>query len=527
MTGSSAMGAMRSRWAALAATVLWALSACTLEPRYRPPQLPVPDQWPIPATISGSATDNSGAPSSEPAANAGDAGGSAATTAATATPTATAGAAAMAATVAAWDIGWRDFFADARLQQLVAQALANNRDLRVAVLNIQLARAQYRVQRANLLPPINASAAYTKEKLPAVVTGLPYSITESYYQAGVGITSFELDLFGRVRSLTHAALDQYLAQEQARRSAQLSLIAAVADAYLTLASDRELQRLAQDTLKNQEASFALTQKRHAIGAVSGLDLAQAQTTVESARADAARYEGNIAQDIDALVLLVGAPVDARLLPQDFDANTIGLQALPAGLPSAVLLRRPDVLQAEYQLRSASADIGAARAAFFPAISLTGTIGSASPALSSLFHSGTGTWSFVPQATLPLFHGGQLIGNLAVARTERDIAVAQYEKAIQASFREVADALALTPTLERQRRAQESLVDAARRTYELSEQRYKAGTDSYLTLLDAQRSLYGAQQGLIATRLAQQNNRVSLYKALGGGWQEHNPPAANP
>ena len=224
--------------------------------------------------------------------------------------------------------------------------------------------------------------------------------------------------------------------------------------------------------------------------------------------------------MDALGLLVGAPVDAALLPQDVDANTIGLKALPAGLPSTVLLRRPDVLQSEYVLRAASADIGAARAAFFPTISLTGAIGSASPALSSLFKSGTGTWSFTPQATLPLFHGGQLIGNLAIARTDRDIALAQYDKAIQSGFREVADALALTPTLERERRAQEALVDAARRAYDLSQQRYRAGTDSYLTVLDAQRSFYGAQQALIATRLAQQNNRVTLYKALGGGWQEH-------
>jgi len=481
----------------IAASALWLLSACTMEPRYRAPPLPVAEQWPIPATTP-VATD---APpmSTEPAHSPGEA--------------------SSAASLAAWDIGWRDFFADPRLQQLIAQARANDRDLRVAVLNIELARAQYRVQRSNLLPAVNATGSYTKEKLPAVETGLPYSITESYYQVGVGVSSFELDLFGRVRSLTHAALEQYLAQEQARRSAQLSLIAQIADAYLTLASDRELQRLAQDTLKSQEDSFRLTQQRHSIGAVSGLDLAQAQTTVESARADAARYEGNVAQDVDALTLLVGAPVDAGLLPQEFDANTLGVNALPAGLPSTVLLRRPDVLQAEHLLRSASADIGAARAAFFPTISLTGSVGSASPALSGLFKSGTGAWTFMPQATLPLFHGGELIGNLSVARTNRDIALAQYEKAIQSSFRDVADALALTPTLDRQRQAQEALVEASKRSYDLSQQRYKSGSDSYLAVLDAQRSYYGAQQGLIATRLAQQNNRVTLYKALGGGWQE--------
>ncbi len=494
------------RWTLLAASMvsLLVLQGCTMEPRYRAPALPVPQQWPIPptTTVAGdtSAADTSGA-AAEPAQGA--------------TETAT------AASVAAWDIGWREFFADPRLQQLIAQALANNRDLRVAVLNIQLARAQYRVQRADLFPAVNATGSFTKEKLPAVETGLPYTVTESFYQAGVGVSSFELDLFGRVRSLTHAALAQYLAQEQARRSAQLSLIAQIANAYLTLASDRELQRLAQQTLKSQEDSFGLTEKRHAIGAVSALDLAQAQTTVESARADAARYDGNIAQDIDALSLLVGAPIDAALLPQDFGASTIGITALPAGLPSTVLLRRPDVLQSEYVLRSANADIGAARAAFFPTISLTAAIGSASPALSGLFKSGTGSWSFVPQATLPLFQGGALVGPIfSIARTDRDIAVAQYEKAIQSGFREVADALALTLTLERQRQAQEALVGASQRAYDLSQQRYKAGSDSYLAVLDAQRSYYSAQQGLIATRLAQQNNRVTLYKALGGGWQEH-------
>ncbi|HEX2791954.1 MAG TPA: efflux transporter outer membrane subunit [Steroidobacteraceae bacterium] len=486
------------RWTVLAASALWLLHGCTMEPRYRAPALPVPEQWPIPPT-SAAAGDTTAAPN-EPAPGAAEA--------------------ATAASLAARDIGWRDFFADPRLQQLIAQALVNNRDLRVAVLNIQLARAQYRVQRSELLPAINATGSYTKEKLPAVETGLPYSVTESFYQAGVGVSSFELDLFGRVRSLTHAALAQYLAQEQARRSAQLSLIAQIANAYLTLASDRELQRLAQQTLKSQEDSFGLTERRHAIGAVSALDLAQAQTTVETARADAARYDGNIAQDMDALALLVGAPVDATLLPQDFEGGTIGLEALPAGLPSTVLLRRPDVLQSEFMLRSANADIGAARAAFFPTISLTAAYGYASPALSGLFKSGNSAWNFSPQATLPLFHGGELVGNLAIARTDRDIAVAQYEKAIQSAFREAADALALTLTLERQRQAQEALVAATQRAYDLSQQRYKAGSDSYLVVLDAQRSYYSAQQGLIATRLAQQNNRVTLYKALGGGWQEH-------
>ena len=247
--------------------------------------------------------------------------------------------------------------------------------------------------------------------------------------------------------------------------------------------------------------------------------------MEIARADAARFEGNVAQDLDSLTLLVGASIDTTQLPKAVDANAIRLAPLPPSLPSTVLLRRPDILQAEHVLRAANADIGAARAAFFPTISLTGDVGSASTSLSGLFRSGSMTWLVEPQATLPIFHGGALIGNLSVARTQREIAVAQYEKAIQSGFRDVADALALTATLDRQHRAQQSLVDATSQAYELSQQRYKTGADSYLTLLDAQRSFYGAQQGLISTRLAEQGNRVTLYKALGGGWQEHSGKTA--
>jgi multidrug efflux system outer membrane protein len=395
-----------------------------------------------------------------------------------------------------------------------------------------LARAQYHVQRANLLPQVDGSGSYTREKVPpALVFGGAIPVGQSLpiekiYQVGVGVTSWEIDLFGRVQSQSHAAFQQYLAQEQARRSAQLSLIAQVANAYLTLAADRELQRLALETLKSQEASYDLTRKRHESGAVSGLDLAQAQTTVETARVDAARFEGNVAQDLDALILLVGASIETERLPQGMDASVIGLSPLPPSLPSAVLLRRPDILQAEHQLRAANADIGAARAAFFPTISLTGDIGSASTSLSGLFKAGSMTWQVVPQATVPIFHGGALVGNLSAARTQQKIAVAQYEKAIQSGFRDVADALALTASIERQHRAQQALVDATSQAYELSQQRYKTGADSYLTLLDAQQRYYAAQQGLISTRLAEQSNRVTLYKALGGGWQEHSGQTAS-
>lgn len=508
MPRTKAKAVVRSLLGAVTLTVA-ALSACTLEPHYRQPALPVGDRWPLP---------EQSAPL--PAADAG--------------PADTAAADAGSADQPAWEIGWREFFADQNLQQIIALALANNRDLRVAVLNVGVARAQYQVQRAALMPQINGNASYTREKLPpaeilgeggVIPPGTSIPIQE-IYQAGLGVASWELDLFGRVRSQTHAAFQQYLSQEQARRSAQLSLIAQVASTYLTLASDRELQRLALQTVTSQESSYNLTVKRHDSGAVSGLDLAQARTTVESARADAARFEGNIAQDINALALLVGADVDQSLLPQGVDADVTMLGPLPPSLPSTVLLRRPDILQAEYQLRQANADIGAARAAFFPTISLTGSIGSASTSLSGLFKSGSGNWSLEPQGSLPIFHGGALLANLSGTRTQRDIAVAQYEKAIQSGFRDVSDALALTATLDRQLHAQQALVDATSQAYDMSQARYKTGSDSYLTLLDAQRAYYSAQQGLISTRMAEQSNRVTLYKALGGGWQEHSGKTAS-
>jgi multidrug efflux system outer membrane protein len=480
----SGISHVRSRGvqALCAATWLCAACACTLEPRYRAPALPVPDQWPMPATTP-----------ERPGVN-----------------------------VAARDIGWRDFFVDARLEQLIDLALANNRDLRVAVLNIERTRAQYRIQRADLVPSLDAAGSFTRQKLSASSShGIPPSTSGSFY-AGLSVTSYEVDLFGRVRSLTHAALEKYAAQVEARRSAQLSLIAEVANTYLTLASDRELEHLAQQTLESQEHSFTLELKRHETGTVSGLDVAQLQTTVEQARADTARFEGNVAQDIDALTLLVGTSIDPALLPAQFDSKTMGLDELPAGVPSAVLLRRPDVLEAEHTLRAANADIGAARAAFFPDISLTANLGSASGQLSSLFQSGTGTWAFAPVTSLPIFHGGALLAGLDSARANEKIALAQYEKAIQSGFREVADALALTATLDRRRKAQETLVEATSQAYKLSQRRYTVGRDSFLEVLDSQRSDYAARQGLITTRLAEQSNRVTLYKTLGGGWLEQSP-----
>lgn len=455
------------------ATSLFVAGCSTLQPPLPEAAPSIPAEWPLPAT----------------------------------TPVATDGTGTITA-----DIGWRDFFADPRLDELVAQALANNRDLRVAVLNVERARAQYGIQRADRLPSLGAEASMTRSG------GDNLDVSESY-TASAGIAGFELDLFGRVHNLSQAALQRYLATDEARRSAQLSLIAEVANTWLALAADRELLSIAQATLASQEASFNLTEQRHDLGAVSGLDVSQARTVVETARSDVARFEGQVAQDRNALALLVGGPVDPSLLPDAFTPQVSGLTSLPAGLPSEVLLRRPDVLAAEYQLRAANADIGAARAAFFPSITLTGSVGSTSDELSGLFNGSNGVWSFIPRINIPIFQGGRLKSALGMATADRDIALAEYEKAIQSGFREVSDALALSRTLAEQRAAQEALVAAATRAHELSQARYDAGQDSYLILLDAQRTLYAARQSLVATQLAEQANRVTLYRVLGGGWNE--------
>ncbi len=410
------------------------------------------------------------------------------------------------------DMGWRDFFTDPKLEALVEQALSNNRDLRIAVLNVDRARAEYRIQRADRVPGVDAGASMFRGRTAEV------GMIETY-SASVGVTQYELDLFGRVRNLNDAALQRFFAQEESRRSVQLSLVAEVANVYLSLAADQEQLRLARATLATREESFGITQKRHELGAVSGLDLSQSKTLVEGARAEVARFAGRVAQGTNALNLVVGAAVPPELLPTSFSEQVTGLAALPAGLPSDVLLRRPDVLAAEHELRAANANIGAARAAFFPSITLTGSVGSASDELSDLFGGGTSVWSFVPQVTVPIFAGGRLRANLEATQADRDIALAQYEKAIQQAFREVADALALASTLADQNAALQALVDAARRSEELGQARYAAGRDSYLLRLESQRTLFIAQQSLISTRLAEQSNRVNLYKVLGGGWQE--------
>jgi multidrug efflux system outer membrane protein len=459
----------------LAAALAALLAGCaTLEPALPAADTQIRGEWPIPATV---------AP----------------------------GAAAPADGGYAADIGWRDFFVDDDLREVVRLALENNRDLRVAALNVERARAQYRIQRSERVPAVGANV--TMERTGGDVPG------SETYSAGVGIASFELDLFGRVRSLSNAALQQWFAQTENRAAVQIGLVGEVANVWLALAGDLELLRLSEATLRSQQESLNLTEKRHSIGVVSGLDVAQARTQVEAARADVARQQGAVAQDTNALTLLVGQPLPEALLPTGLDAGVTGLRPLPAGLPSTVLLRRPDIVAAEHVLRSANANIGAARAAFFPSISLTGSIGSASTDLSGLSGGGSTVWRFAPQVNLPIFQGGRLRANLGMATADRDIALARYEQAIQAGFRDVADALALSATLERQRQAQEALVAAASRANDLAQARYRAGQDSYLVRLDAQRTLYQAQQGLAAVRAAEQANRVTLYRALGGGWKE--------
>ncbi len=412
------------------------------------------------------------------------------------------------------DVDWREFFVDARLRDTVARALANNRDLRVAALNVEYQRAQYRIQRAELFPAVSASAEGTRQR--ALSDGT--TAVSSQYSVGLGVSSYELDLFGRLRNLKDAALEDYLALEQTRRSTQISLVAEVASAWMTLAADQQLLKLVRDTHASQQKTYELVQRSHGLGGESGLSLAQARSTVESARAEAASYASQVEQDRNALELLVGERLDASLLPGDTGLDAALLVTVPAGLPSSLLQRRPDVLAAEHTLKAANADIGTARAAFFPSVSLTASGGSASGELSGLFKSGSRAWSFAPSISLPIFDAGSNQAGLDAAKITRDIDVANYEKALQTAFSEVADALSVRSHINERLDAQRELTAATDKSYDLSLALYKQGSDSFLEVLDAQRSLYSAQQTLISLELAEQVNRVTLYKVLGGGWQ---------
>ena len=416
------------------------------------------------------------------------------------------------------NIAWQSFFGDARLQQLITLALANNRDLRVSILNIEQARAAYQIQRAERFPTINAAVTGQRQ-----TTGRDQPIS-SLYQAGLQVSQFELDLFGRVRNLTETALAQYLATEETRKAAQISLIASVANGYLTFLADDELLALTQQTLKTREESLRLSQLRFENGVSSKLDLDQAISLVEQARTTLAQAQRLRAQDLNLLTLLIGQPIPDNLPPGLTLAKT-NLPDLPAGLPSDLLANRPDIRSAEQQLIAANANIGAARANYFPRIALTGSAGSASTELSGLFKGGTFGWTFAPQAILPLFDFGARRAGVETAQAGRDIAVAQYERSIQTAFREVSDALAGQATYSEQLRAQQAVAQAEADRFNLSDLRYRSGTASYLDLLDAQRSLFTAQQQAIEANLARLQNQVTLYRVLGGGWSEPAPNAS--
>jgi multidrug efflux system outer membrane protein len=457
---------MKNKLFVLSLSVLL-LGGCTMIPKYNRPAAPVPDR--LPATAEG------------------------------------------AAAPAAAELAWKTFFTDAGLRGVIELALANNRDLRIAALNIEKAQALYRIQRSSLFPSVAVSAGADNYKVPAQVSDA--GTIEQY--SVLGTASWEIDLFGRLRCLKARALNQFLATVEARRAAQISLVAAVANGYLLLAADSEALDLARATLEAQKTSYDLIQKSRDAGVASDLTLRQAQSQVEAARVDVARYTGFVATDRNFLDLLAGAQVPAGLLPERL-ASVAELKDISAGLDSGILLGRPDILAAEYQLKSVNANIGAARAAFFPRISLTVAAGTVASSLSALFDAGTGSWTYAPQILQPIFAGGSLAANLKSAKVDRDIAVAAYEKAIQSAFREVSDALVLRMTLADQLDAQESLVNALGESYRLSEARFKEGIDSYLGVLVTQQSLYSAQRGLVATRLARRANQVALFKVLGGG-----------
>jgi outer membrane protein, multidrug efflux system len=414
-----------------------------------------------------------------------------------------------AANEAAAGIAWQRFFADARLKQLIDLALVNNRDLRVAILNIEQARAQYQIRRADVLPTVNLGVNGFRG------TG-PNDTINSSYTGGLVVSNFELDLFGRVRNLSAAALAQFLATDEARKATQISLVATVANAYLSLLADDELLELTRQTLAARIESLKLIQLKYDNGVVSKLDLQQALSLVDTARVTLAQQQRQRAQDGNFLVLLVGQPLPASLAPGVTLAET-ALSDLPAGLPSDLLTVRPDIRAAEQQLIAANANIGAARAAFFPRISLTGSAGSASTELSGLFKGGSFGWTFAPQMVLPIFDYGRNSANLGSARAGRDIAVAQYERSIQTAFREVSDALAGQATFSEQLRAQRAVAAAEAERFNLSDLRYRSGAASYLDLLDAQRSLFAAQQAAVEANLQRLQNQVTLYRVLGGGW----------
>ncbi len=465
------------------------LVGCTMIPRYQQPALPVPGQYPGPVP-----------------------------------------AAAPVALPAAADIAAHEVFRDERLNRLVDLALANNRDLRTAVLNVQQTEAQYRITRAALFPTVEGSASGTRSHSSfstgsfGAGSGAPgasassLAITSNSFSASVGVTSYELDLFGHVRSQTAQALEQYFGTQEAQRAAQVSLVGQVATQYLTLRETEELLTLTQNTLAAVQSSYDLNKALFDAGASNELDFRQSEGQVESARINVETYQRQLQQARNALQLLLGAPIPEDLPAARPFSDAGMITDVPAGLPSDLITRRPDILQAEHALKAANANIGVARAAFFPSISLTGSVGVSSSQLSSLFKAGSGIWSFGPQISLPLFEGGHNVAELEVAQVATRLEVVAYEKAIQTAFREVADALIGVDSYARQITLEQSLIETEQRRLDLATLRYRQGEDTYLNELAAQQDLYSAQQGLLQAQFNRLSSKVSLYQALGGGWK---------
>jgi multidrug efflux system outer membrane protein len=431
-----------------------------------------------------------------------------------------------APTPAAADLGWRNFFNDPRLRKLEEIALANNRDLRVAALRVRESAAQFRIARAGLFPQIDATGSLNKSRTPVDLSLFGRTVSQEY-TVGLGAASWELDFWGRIRSLKDQALAQYFATAQARKAAEILLVSQVADQYLTLLADDAQLKVTRDTLESAEGSYKIAKLQFDVGTGSELDLRQAEGIAEQARANLSSQARLRAQAENALVLLLGEPMPADL-PPGYELNDQRLLAdVPAGLPSDLLTRRPDIIEAEQTLLAANANIGAARAAFFPTISLTGQFGSASESLGGLFKPGSAAWSFAPQITLPIFTAGTNLANLDIAHLEKNVAVAQYEKSIQTAFREVADGLAARGTYDDQIASLERFVFSQQRRLDLSNLRYQGGVDSYLNVLTAQTDLYTAQQLLVSARLQRLTNLVDLYQFLGGGWIERSGDQPRP
>jgi multidrug efflux system outer membrane protein len=472
--------------ALIVVAVAMAAAGCTLAPKYERPAAPVGPIFPV-----GIAYD------SQPTASSDLSGGRTANG------------------QPAVDIGWRDFFVDPRLQRLVEIALKNNRDLRVSVLNVEAAQAQYQITRAGLFPAISATGSESKSRNLSSFG----RTTANAYSVGLN-ASWEIDFFGRIRSLKDQALAQYLSTAESRKAAEISLVSLVADQYLTMLAYDDQLAVTRNTLKTAGESFRITKLQFDTGTGSELDFQQAQGVVEEAEANLQSQLRLRAQAENALVLLVGEPLPDDL-PAGLSLESQGLLAdIPAGLPADLLARRPDIAAAEQSLLAANANIGAARAAFFPKISLTGSFGTISPTLGGLFKAGTAAWAFAPQISVPIFEGGSNIANLELAHVQKRIEIANYEKAIQTAFREVADGLAARGTYDKQITSLDRFTSTQRRRLALSDLRYRNGVDSYLSVLTAQDGLYAAQQSLISARLQRLTNLVDLYRTLGGGWIEH-------